>query len=824
MSYLCQTFQLKSSYSKSERIDVDVLVLNINMALIQCRYKYIKYLNYLLLCVWVTGFILLNLDENSITLMRFFERARRINAETVARLMEEPGGAFVLSNKSLLTPLQQFYAVKSNAFHFYELPKRKHFTTFTEITSANRDTRFPLAPDFTFHIAYNDSHVTLYEDYGSGCVFRIYLYPPLPTNADVLYRMTASDLAMLFLIMVIDGVTFRYSLEQIMIGKVAPFLFPLNTQHPTPASGIGAYTPFCYQDSLIIFYEHNKKFPDNLFQLTVNCTSNELVCPVKLYSSISRHKYVHGTKIPAFTGKKSQLDNLSNVAKLFESPESRGPDVGKMCKLECAELCPGCQRVIFHRIFSSGVISSLKFRVFEQNLDRTFGRMLLDWNAIFLSGYFDGKDYAQLDRIPLGSLFGATGSLNDYRGAAFGRRSKWCRYSDSEMNHLPEIAMTGYFYMPMPYWESALLVLEGSKSFEYPITVCYQVTKVRNSYNEKETGYLHARQTYYSDDVSGWRNVLNVSDGWGHVVALTMEIDNLRAIRNVPLSYRWAVLQADNVIYIDDSWSPTVMGTGLEDYFSYAHGFTMAENTTYAFVGVYHSSPRRTEPLTWHCYRQHILDPIPFHDSIRFVMEGTADDDFMKPVKSLTFEEHADRKLDELPTISHLIFYYFRPQVKRRRSEICDTLSFCNVFSEGRHGYRLITRSLDSGRKFTVNDTRYVGDSANDRRVTTCGRIFNIGDSFQMIMNSVDRLESFVLRRTYHSLVYEWNSKAAIEINGVDHGVWFIPMGAMSTEYSICQEDLALQIEVGKMDRMEINITIRPLSLWRDISYELCPV
>ena len=55
---------------------------------------------------------------------------------------------------------------------FFDLPKRHFGTSFTEITSANRDTSYPLAPDFTFHLRYGEQSVDIYEDHGPGCVYR----------------------------------------------------------------------------------------------------------------------------------------------------------------------------------------------------------------------------------------------------------------------------------------------------------------------------------------------------------------------------------------------------------------------------------------------------------------------------------------------------------------------------------------------------------------------------------------------------------------------------------------------------------------------------
>ena len=45
-------------------------------------------------------------------------------------------------------------------------------------------------------------------------------------------------------------------------------------------------------------------------------------------------------------------------------------------------------------------------------------------------------------------------------------------------------------------------------------------------------------------------------------VALLSNVDNLRAQRNVPLNDRWALLQADHVMFVDGKRSVAMQGTG----------------------------------------------------------------------------------------------------------------------------------------------------------------------------------------------------------------------------------------------------------------------
>jgi len=183
---------------------------------------------------------------------------------------------------------------------------------------------------------------------------------------------------------------------------------------------------------------------------------------------------------------------MTRVVELLKNPELNGPDAGEHCVLSCFELCSQCQRVLYHRVHSSAVITSLRIRVFVT----TTGLLSHDWTDVFFTAYFDNTSFPQFDRIPLGSLFGATASLNDFSGAAFGKRSMDCDYDDRDVS-LEEKTITGYFYFPMPYWHEALIVVEGADSLQASVTVCFQIADVDNFYEQSETGYLHGVKTYY---------------------------------------------------------------------------------------------------------------------------------------------------------------------------------------------------------------------------------------------------------------------------------------------------------------------------------------
>lgn len=118
-------------------------------------------------------------------------------------------------NISVRNPLESLVLQNEGMLNFYYLPVRKSHILYTEITSANRDTSYPLAPDFTFHIEYNKNDVVIYEDYGAGCVYRIYLFPALPQDTTKLHQLTPIDLRNSYISLIVDERTFWFSLQQV---------------------------------------------------------------------------------------------------------------------------------------------------------------------------------------------------------------------------------------------------------------------------------------------------------------------------------------------------------------------------------------------------------------------------------------------------------------------------------------------------------------------------------------------------------------------------------------------------------------------------------
>ncbi len=126
--------------------------------------------------------------------------------------------------------------------------------------------------------------------------------------------------------------------------------------------------------------------------------------------------------------------------------------------------------------------------------------------------------------------------------------------------------------------------------------------------------------------------------GRGHFVGCNLSVHN-RA------GGWWG--EGDDMFYIDGADTPTLQGTGSEDYFCgawcYGEGGTLTFSNPY--FGLPFNRGGNTRNALWSVYRYHIEDPIPFTQSIRATIEhGHANDrsdDFASVAYWYQAEPHA---------------------------------------------------------------------------------------------------------------------------------------------------------------------------------------
>jgi hypothetical protein len=126
----------------------------------------------------------------------------------------------------------------------------------------------------------------------------------------------------------------------------------------------------------------------------------------------------------------------------------------------------------------------------------------------------------------------------------------------------------------------------------------------------------YLREVFATANPTGEGNyVILEARGRGHYVGCNLNIDCFQRLKN-----DWYG-EGDDMIFIDGDISPTLHGTGTEDYFN------TAWSPDREFCGPYHGLPLTASKDDWpwagkhSMYRFHIEDPVHFSKSIRVTIE-----------------------------------------------------------------------------------------------------------------------------------------------------------------------------------------------------------
>ena len=609
----------------------------------------------------------------------------------------------------------------------------------------------------------------------------------------------------------------------------------MSTKHSNLRAGIQSYVPVCYKSYIRIQYVHTGPLMNGILDDVLKCGKDikwvlggkfSIPCNYIAYLNLSKHKFPPGTNIEPFSfdnNRTLQVNHLKRAAETLRKPEEN-PSIGKECTLQCVNISAQ-SKVVLYSIKYPGVIGSFRIQITENN------KVPFDWNSLTLSMHFDGTRDLQVQDIPMGVLFGASQPdgqrLNDFNGASIGRKRLKCTTSskyDNESSFKSKNDWVGYIYFPMPFWSSAKISLKNLHSSQQ-YRVCAQAVVLTNLYTLQTTGYFSMQSRQYIDDGKGWKDILSVQNSWGHVVGLIGEFSNLLPSLLVAgrHPHRGAV-EADILMYIDGSKAASVIGSGIEDYFGYGHEFVGVENTTYSFVGCPYGNPYSaapTYPLSRHFYRLQILDPIPFHDSITIGVEGYHRDVDIRTAKktSIGVEKFHTLKSKFNYTNAYIALYY----AKTGKGLI---LSDQIMVSEQRARVILYQSSLVKTKspvfkQFQVDQSLFLGDVREMKTYTKHGLEFNIGDSFNVTMKINHKNKGILLRREFHTIpIKQWEEKARVWVDGVDHSIWMFGIGTTSIKHALRQGDFLLNPTVT-LGKASITITIKPLTLWRDISYQV---
>ena len=243
------------------------------------------------------------------------------------------------------------------------------------------------------------------------------------------------------------------------------------------------------------------------------------------------------------------------------------------------------------------------------------------YRKILLKIYWDDQEHPSV-LTPLGDFFGLMNSL----AGNYASLPLTVSVKDPERFVFGGSAAFNCYFQ-MPFGRRARVVVENQNDVPY-LQYFYLDYELYREPLPSDVGYFHA-QWHRQNRCDGWGPDLQVNsqeiaavsnlDGHGNYVILDVEGEgqyvgcNL-AVRHFQGSW-WG--EGDDMIFIDDdTWPPSLHGTGGEDYFG--HGWGMQRNAYPMCGSIVHEAE---VPGFQHSYRFHVTDPVRFTRRIRVTME-----------------------------------------------------------------------------------------------------------------------------------------------------------------------------------------------------------
>jgi hypothetical protein len=223
--------------------------------------------------------------------------------------------------------------------------------------------------------------------------------------------------------------------------------------------------------------------------------------------------------------------------------------------------------------------------------------------------------------VPLGDFFGVGHCMpNSYSSALFSVSAK----PEESLIFGGSAALN--CWAPMPFNSRALVEIVNEN--DLPLAMYFYIDyELFRRPLPHDTVFFHARWSR-SDPCEGWgpdlqtnspeTNVAHLSDEGNFVVLETAGTGHYVGC-NLSVHHRqgswWG--EGDDMIFIDDdTWPPSLHGTGTEDYFNHAWGM---QKNAYPYHGtIVHESDVPGYSVT---YRQHIVDPVRFSSRIKVSIE-----------------------------------------------------------------------------------------------------------------------------------------------------------------------------------------------------------
>ncbi|MBI5300547.1 MAG: DUF2961 domain-containing protein [Chloroflexi bacterium] len=524
-----------------------------------------------------------------------------------------------------------------------------------------------------------DSHAdnVLLDLAGVGTVYRIWV--------------TGNDLDAARIKFYFDGETtprVNMMMRDLFDGKTAPFLAPLVGNDAVSSGGYYCYVPMSFNRGI---------------KITANGTRG-----TNFYYNIGYHVFTPDTSVTTWTTTEdsSAVRALWNKAGQDPKRDSDNTRVSGFINLGT-----GATQTIFD-VSGARSISSIRLGI-PGVVARPSSDVYDILNGILIRIYWDDESNPSVS-APLGSFF------------ALGQFGTWLTRA---LAAGLDGSNTLYMYFPMPFEKRARIELFNSRGI--PTNgIAYEIKHKPFVLPFSQVGYFKTQfvnQIHTSGDGTDV-NCLNI-EGTGHLVGVVISI---RGEANR------LFLEGDERIYIDDSRTPAIHGTGTEDFFN--GGWYFRSGTFSLPLHGLSADLRDSSFERIGMYRLFLQDAIPFNKHLTVGVEHG-------PINDADEEAWA------------LAYYYHKPKV---RAVLTDIVDVGNAASEQSHAYVIHDATWNGERSFSyegVNDGVSIGDT---------GRAHTGSSQFELAI--LPSNEGVVLRRRMDYGVA--NQSADVFVDGVRVGTW----------------------------------------------------
>ena len=447
--------------------------------------------------------------------------------------------------------------------HMERLPEFLERTRVFQISSHDRRGKNMGDGYYATHpCLYTDANgeKVLFDEKTPGCLYRFWM----TFSSD---NVLTNQLRFYF-----DGETtarLEISVGAFFSGTNAPFLTPLVGNGTVSCKGYYSYFPFEYEEGLKITISD------------VPTGTGTQASP--FYYNITFHRFDSAEGVKTWDGTEDPSGVVSMLSEVGADPKSTNENLRITGSLN---LLPATS-TNFVLLTGAGAIQSIRMNPTPSSLSVLRNcRLQMNW---------DGGT-AEVD-APLGDFFGSGTNEMEVASLMLGMSTNGDYYC----------------YFPMPYWQSAQFSLTNASTEQ--VVVPFEVQYTTNAYNAAENGYFYAEHQLQNIENDGEDVCFLQTQGKGHFVGLSVYILGLDYTGN-NLDH----LEGDERIYLDESSSPAIYGTGTEDYFNCAWYFNGAPKCLpYHGCALQEFNPQ--PPNATQAYRLHLADPLPFQTHFRFGME-----------------------------------------------------------------------------------------------------------------------------------------------------------------------------------------------------------